>query len=140
MENVTISSTLTENSETFRRIGGIDDNYYYEAFEVTVSMDGDYILQTNSSIDTYGCLYKENFYSDSPNLNALRCEDDMSDENPQFKLNLHFNSNTRYILIITTASLFTTGNYTLLISGLNRMNITQINSSSIIPTTTEALG
>jgi hypothetical protein len=139
VENVTISSALTVNSETFRRLGGIDDNYYYEAFEVTVPMDGNYILQSKSSIDTFGCLYKENFYSNSPSLNALICDDDIGG-NDQFQLNLHFNSNTRYILIITTVNLFTTGNYTLLISGLNRVNIIQINSSSIIPTTTEAPG
>ncbi|CAF3722778.1 unnamed protein product [Rotaria sordida] len=136
MMNVTLSSTLTNNSETFNHPYGQGMIYYYEVFEVTVPVDGDYIiLKSHSSIPTSGLIYKENFYANSPNINLLAIGYD-SDENIQFQFNLYFKSNTRYILVITTVTSQTTGNYTLLASGLNRVNLLQINSSSIVSTTT----
>jgi len=133
--NVTISSLLTIYSERFTRPNDTDYIHYYEAFEVTVPVDGDYIIKSDSSIDTIGLLYTENFYSSLITLNLFTSDDD-SGGNEQFQMNIYLKSNKRYILVVTTSGSSITGRYTLLVSGLNRANILQINNTSTLPPTT----
>jgi hypothetical protein len=133
--NTSISSSWTTDSETFARYGDSNGTYYYEAFEVTVPSNGDYILKCNSSIDTVGYLYKENFFSNLPLLNLFQLDDD-SGGDFQFQITAYLKSGTRYILVATTIDELTTESYTLLVSGLARVNLLQINSTSIISTTT----
>ncbi|CAF3392487.1 unnamed protein product, partial [Rotaria sp. Silwood2] len=136
MMNVTLSSSLTINSETFIRPYGRFTIYYYEAFEMTVPADGDYIIiMSNSSIVTCGLLYTENFYSNSPTVNLVTIKCGVGG-NSQYQFSYYIKSDIRYILVITTRNAQITGNYTLLVSGFNRVNLRQINSSSIVSTTT----
>jgi len=118
---------------------GENNTHYYDVFQLIVPVDGDYILKSDSSIDTYGLLYKENFYANSTRVNLIKVDDDSSG-NSQFQFNIYLKSNTRYILVITTVTPQTTGNYKLLVSGLNEVNLSQINSSSILSTTKSTLG
>jgi hypothetical protein len=101
---------------------------------MTVPVDGDYILKSSSSIDTFALLYVDNFYPNSSSVNYFLYDDD-SGGDYQFQINVYLQSNRRYLLVVTTFSSFTNGNYTLLASGLNRVNLHQINSSVTIPTT-----
>ncbi|CAF4814449.1 unnamed protein product, partial [Rotaria sp. Silwood2] len=134
--NVTLSSSLTNKSEIFIRPYGQRALYYYEVFEMTVPVNGDYIIHmSNSSTNTCGLLYKENFYSNSSNVNLFGMNCSISG-NLQYHFNYYFKSDTRYILVITTLLTQATGNYTLLVSGLNRVNLRKINSSFIVSTTT----
>jgi len=132
--NVTISSALTTSSEIYT-YNDLGSQSYYEIFEVTVPVDGDYIFKSNSSIDTVGLLYMDNFYPTSPYVNLFLYDDD-SGEDSQFQLNAYLQSNRRYLLVVRTFSSSINGNYTLLVSGLNSVNLHQINSSVTIPTTT----
>jgi hypothetical protein len=133
--NTTISSSLTENSEIFSRPFAENYRFYYEESEVTVTVDGTYILESDSSIDTYALFYKENFYPESPLINLLMIDDDSSALN-QFKLNVELLFGKRFALVLTTLRVLTIGNYTLLATGLNPVKLVQINSSVIVPTTT----
>lgn len=139
MANVTLSSSLTTNSEALTYFSGQNGIHYYGVFQVFVPVDGDYILKSDSSIDTYAILYHENFYPNSLSVNEI-VEDDDSGGNLQFQINIYLKSNTRYILLITTVTAQVTGSFRLLVSGLNQVNLREINSSSIIPTTTSTLG
>ena len=137
--NTTLSGSLTTNSEAFHHFNGKSNTHYYELFEVIVPVTDNYILTSDSSIDTYGMLYKENFYKDSIENNLILSDDD-GGENYQFEMKGYLKSNTRYVLIITTNTPTTTGDFTIIVSGLNRVNLRQINSSSIISTTTTTDG
>jgi len=133
--NTSISSSWTTNSEIHTRIRGGNGSYYYEVFEVTVALDGDYIFTSNSSIRTVGLLYKENFFPNLTSLNLYR-GGISNGENGQFQFTTYVQSNKRYILVATTNLPLTTGTYTLLVSGLARVNLLPINSTSIISTST----
>jgi hypothetical protein len=137
--NTTISSSLTENSESFSRPFGDNYRFYYEEFEVITTVDGTYILESDSSIDTYAFFYKDNFYPESPLVNLLMLDDDSSGFN-QFKLNVDLLFGKRYVLVVTTVNELITGDYTLLATGLNPVKLVQINSSITVPTTTATVG
>jgi hypothetical protein len=137
--NATISGSLTTSSEAFDYFNGEYNTHYYEIFEVIVPVDGDYILTSESSMDTYGILYKENYYKDSPSVNALLSNDDAGG-NLQFQIKIYLKSTTRYVLLVTTNTPITIGNFTVIVFGLNRVNLRQINTSSIISTTVPTTG
>jgi hypothetical protein len=137
--NVTLSSSLTANSEILNNSSDPNNIYYYGLFEVILPVDGVYIFRSDSSINTYGILYKENFYPGSQ-IDNLIASNDNSGGNLQFQINVTLTSNTRYILVVTTRIAQVTGNFNLTVSGLNQVNLRQINSSSIISTTTTTIG
>jgi hypothetical protein len=124
---------LTNNSEIFSR--GRNSTYYYEVFEVIAPLGGDYIFKSDSSMNTTGLLYTENFYPATPNLNLFLIDQNRARDG-QFQINAYLQPNKRYILVVTTFIPSAIGTYTLLVSGSNRFNLTHINSSSIVPTTT----
>jgi hypothetical protein len=90
-------------------------------------------------MDTYGILYKENFYQNSVDTNVI-LYDDETGGNSQFEITVYLKSNTRYVLLVTTYTPTTTGYFTVVVSGLNRVNLRQINTSSIISTTVPTTG
>jgi hypothetical protein len=85
---------------------------------------------SDSSIDTFGYIYRSAFYPSYSYYNLIAYDDDSGEDN-QFKLTMNLEGNVRYILIVTTYNQYTTGNYTLIASGLNRVNIVVASKSSI---------
>jgi len=108
---------------------------YYESYEVNVSFDSYLIFTSNSSIDTIGCLYSENFFPNSPDLNLIAADDETGGSG-QFKFEFYLESNIKYILVLTTYGTFITGDYQLIISGLTSVNIQKLNNTCNITTTT----
>jgi hypothetical protein len=102
---------LTIYDSKYQRPGKTEQNYYYHAIRIHVLWSGNYSIACNSSIDTYGYLYNENFYRTSPSLYLIASDDD-GNGNGQFKLNVNLQAGTRYILVVTTFKAGVTGAFT----------------------------
>lgn len=98
----TYSGALSWSSATFSRpSGSASQYYYYEPIQMTISTNGTYIFTSNSSMNTYGYLYKNAFTSYSPSQNLITSDDD-SNGDGQFKISLILESGSTYVLIVTT--------------------------------------
>ncbi len=105
------------NSNTFSRIGGSGEIYYYEAINIQVNTTGTYTFKTSSNIsDTYGYIYQGNFYPTYPQYNIITQDDDGAG-NGQFQLNATLRSDLTYILVFTTYYKLTTGSFEIIASG-----------------------
>jgi hypothetical protein len=85
---------------------------------------------SKGSIDTFGYLYRSTFYPLLSFYNLIAYDDDSNEDN-QFKLTMNLEGNVKYILVVTTHNQYETGSYTLIASGLNRVNIVVASKSSI---------
>ena len=86
-------------------------------------------------MDTYGYLYSQNFYPNSPSLNLIRSDDD-SGENNQFQFEVYLQSNMTYVLVLTTLDPLMVGNYEVIVQGLYTVNMRKSNNLCSIRTTT----
>ena len=119
------SSELTENSSTFTRINCESSDYYYEAIEIDVIEGGCYNLISNSTIDTYGYIYKNYFYSIDSTINLVS-ENDRGFRSNQFELITQLQTNTKYILVVTTNDPNVTGVFSLLVTGPKNVKFNRI--------------
>ncbi|CAF4021345.1 unnamed protein product [Adineta steineri] len=115
------SSELTTKSQTYSR-DCQKSNYYYETIRMNIMKNGDYALGSNSSMDTFGDIYKDDFNPMNPFENLLlqnyrRC----SRQNFKFIANLH--TGTKYILVVTTRNPNITGNFSILTSVSNNITL-----------------
>ncbi|CAF2475288.1 unnamed protein product [Rotaria sp. Silwood2] len=114
--NATASSTWTTNSPSFSRYGTSYSSYYYDTYQVTVPVDSSYNFMSISRANTYGYLYNGSFRSSSTSSNLLTFDDD-SGGNRQFRFTFSLQRNLTYIFVPTTYSMYTTGAYTVVVSG-----------------------
>ena len=84
------------NNETYLPTNFESVKYNYDAVEVNVIETGYYVIISNSTIDTYGSLYKMNFDGINPMLNLIS-ESDNSRCNQQFQIITRLVVNTTYI-------------------------------------------
>ncbi|CAF1526239.1 unnamed protein product [Adineta ricciae] len=118
------SSELTADSQMYLRHGKRED-YYYEAIQVNFVDSGCYILVSNSTVDTYGYLYTNNFNLFNPSKN-LFLQDDNLGGGDQFKFTSYLDINTTYILVVTTSASKMQGNFSISASGSNKITLTRI--------------
>lgn len=118
------SSKLTVDSPIYYRDCNVPQGYY-EALEITVAKQGQHVLWSESNIDTYGYLYKNDFNPLKPVRNLL-LEHDGNCNNGQFKLVINLEINIRYVLIVTTHHPNTTGNVSVFISGPKNVTVNHI--------------
>jgi hypothetical protein len=95
---------------------------YYAAIQVKVNTTGFYYLSSDGKMHTYGYIYEENFDPFNPYENLLASNDNGCD-NWQFKLNVHLNVNTTYILVATSASIYERGNFSVIVSGAIQVDL-----------------
>jgi hypothetical protein len=119
------TSALTESSQIFSRIDCESSNYYYEAIQVNVVETGCYSLLSNSTIDIYGYIYKDNFDPSDLTMNLLS-ESDQSTGNNQFELISGLQTNITYILVITTFDPNLIGLFSVLLTGPKNVNLNRI--------------
>jgi hypothetical protein len=119
------SSALNASSPIYTRTGGVTSTYYYEAIQVNVNETGTYNLLSSSDIDTYGYIYNHSFNPTNPFMNQL-LEDDDGCANLQFKLIAQLQSNTTYILVVTTSRPDVTGAFSIKAFGLSDVNLKYI--------------
>ncbi len=114
------SSVLTENHPRYSRTGCDLSDYYYEAIRILVNESDYYTLSSNSSMDTYGYIYKKNFYPFSPSINLI-LENDESSNDGQFGLKVFLRTNTVYILVVTTFEPSVTEAFSIIVSASNNV-------------------
>ena len=83
---------------------------------------GSYAVWSKSEMDTYGYLYKNDFDPLQPFGNLLAQHSGKCNQG-QLKFIRNFETNTRYILVVTTYYPNTTGNFTIFISGENNVTL-----------------
>ncbi|CAF2955683.1 unnamed protein product, partial [Rotaria sp. Silwood2] len=130
--NTTVSSSWTNGNPIYARPGDFNSNYYYDTFDLTVSMAGTYAVGSDSTIDTYGSLYNGSFVPDYPQMNLLIHNDDSESSSRQFRFQVYLEPHVRYILVATTYGTWTTGPYSVVVSGPQR--ITLIRTTIVVTT------
>jgi hypothetical protein len=100
-------------------------NYYYEVILVSVFETDIYIVHSDSTIDTYAYLYYNNFDPFRPSAHCMG-ENDDSGCNGHFRIEIDFTKHNRYILVITTYSPKTTGEFSIWINSEHSVNFTRI--------------
>ncbi|CAF1171189.1 unnamed protein product [Adineta steineri] len=124
---------LTMNSQTYSR-DCRKSNYYYQAIRMKVMETGYYALSSNSSINTFGDIYKDDFNPINPFENLLS-QNYRACSSPDFKFVVYLHTDTKYILVVTTSSPNMTGDFYIETSGPNNITLdpyTQILTSCFI--------
>ncbi|CAF3347565.1 unnamed protein product [Rotaria socialis] len=122
------SSALTTNSSTFQRVS-FYSNYYYEAIRVTVPNTGTYYFRSNTTVDTYGYLYLNNFDPLSIGTNQIKSDDD-SGGNRQFQLSSSLSFDQSYVLVFTTYNPNVITDISIIAWGPNTIMFARISSNS----------
>lgn len=122
----TYIGALDSTTDKFERPnGGGSSDYYYQAIQLTISINAYYTFVSDSSIDTYGCLYSPSFDPSNPSHNLIICNDDGAGRR-QFLINQYLDTYTTYILVVTTYSIHTSGSFTVQTTGPASVGFTSI--------------
>ncbi|CAF4383203.1 unnamed protein product [Rotaria magnacalcarata] len=120
------SGVLTTSSFTFTR-NGRSGTFYFEALEVTPKRTGNYTFTSNSTIDSYGYLYANNFNPLNITSNLLTHADDNGDEtSDQFSLTYTLQADTSYTLVFTTFDPDLTGPFSIFTMGPSRISLRRL--------------
>lgn len=113
---------LSTTNPIFRRPNSSNDNYYYDSFNVTVSISDTYSFTSSNAglIDMYGCLYERSFDASYPLSNLLICDDDKAG-GLQFLIRQYLYKELQYILVVTTYQSGETVSYTIEANGPSRV-------------------
>jgi hypothetical protein len=123
------SSELTIYSPKYCR-DYIKSNYYYQTLQINVHAEDTYTLWSESTIDTYGYIYKNGFDPLQPFENLLFQHGGYCNQG-QLKFIVDLQANTRYILVVTTYFPNTTGIFSIFISGQNNVNVKKFSKCSM---------
>jgi hypothetical protein len=97
-------------------------NYHYETLQINVMKTDSYVLWSESKMDTYGYIYKDDFDPLQPFGNLVAQHSGKCNQG-QLKFIINLESNTKYILVVTTYYPNATGNFTIFISGENDVTL-----------------
>ncbi|CAF1170636.1 unnamed protein product [Adineta steineri] len=115
------SSKLTHDSPTYYRDCQVPQ-CHYETLQIHVNTAGLYILWSESNINPYAYIYKNDFNPLKPSENLLLSHDGTCNDG-QFKLISDLEINTRYVLVVTTHYSKTIGNFSVYICGPNNVSL-----------------
>ena len=116
------SSKLTLDNPTYYRDCEVPQ-CHYESVQIHVHTKGLYVLWSESTTQTYGYIYEDDFNPLKPSDNLLlRHNGDCNDK--QFKLIIDLEVHTRYILVITTHRPKTLMNFLVFVSGPDNVTLT----------------
>jgi hypothetical protein len=91
---------------------------------MSVVKTGSYVIWSESSIDTYGYIYKNDFDPLKPSKNLIR-EHNGTCNNGQFKLIIDLENNTQYVLVVTTYYPYMIGSFSVFVSGPDNVSLNQ---------------
>ncbi len=115
------SSSLTTNNQMYIR-DCIEPNFYYESIQVKVFESGYYTFQSDSTMDTYGYIYKNKFDPLNPLENLLSINDD-GGSYFQFRLDIRLVVNMTYVLVVTAYDSRRTGEFSITVFGKNKVTL-----------------
>jgi hypothetical protein len=127
---------LTTSSQIFYRPQSLTNDYhYFQAIQVTVSVNGIYIFDSNSTADTRGYFYQNSFDPSVPTTNLVTDNDDGGGM-LQFRIRVNLQAGTTYILVVTTHRQYVTGTFSVSAAGPSIATLTAITPSTSQPITT----
>ena len=130
------SSAVSSNSPIFYWPDGSTDSYYYfQAIQITVATTGTYTFTSNSSIDMIAYFYGTSFDPSDPFTNLITDDDD-SGSQLQFRIHVHLQSGSTYILVVTTHRGSVTGSFSVVATGPATIGLASITPSTSRPITT----
>ncbi|CAF1439386.1 unnamed protein product [Adineta steineri] len=115
------SSQLNDDNPTYYRDCQVPQ-CHYETLQIDVNTTGLYVLWSKSNINVYGYIYENDFNPLKPSENLLLSHDGKCNDG-QFKLIIDLETNTRYILVVTTHNPKIIGNFSVFISGPNNISL-----------------
>lgn len=121
----TYTSELTINSSK-RAQNCIVPYYYYNTIQVNVAEGGFYILGTVAEIATGDHIYEEKFNPFNPSMNEMKTVNRISDCVNEFHHVSHFDNQKTYIIVVSSSYPNSTGTYSVIVSGANKVNLTYI--------------
>jgi hypothetical protein len=95
---------------------------YYEILKMNVVKSGSYVIWSKSDINTYGYIYEKKFDPFRPSENLL-LEHNGTCNQEQFKLIINLENDTEYVLVVTTYRPYTTGGFSVFISGPDNVSL-----------------
>ena len=95
---------------------------YYETLQIDVNTNGSYVIWSESKIDTYGYIYKNDFDPLKSSDNLL-FEHNGTCNQGQFKFIIDLEINSRYILVVTTYRSYAMGSFSIFVSGLSNVSV-----------------
>ncbi len=120
----TYESVLTVKTQTYCRVCG-RTNYYYETIQVNVQENGAYSFDSNSTIITYGYIYKSDFDPFNPTENVIS-QSGYDCDGYHFRLATYLQANTTYVLVVTTFDPNVQGPFSVLVIGPNNVSLNRI--------------
>lgn len=96
---------------------------HYELVQIYVSKSGTYSITINGSLDTYIHLYEDNFYPFVP-LGNLILENYGRCHGAPSQFISHLQVQRRYLITVNSMELGKTGEFSILVSGPDNINIT----------------
>ena len=105
---------------------------YFEAVEISVSVNGTYNITSIGSLDTVGYLFINSFNISFQSINLLIRNDDGADRN--FGVSYTLGASQKYFLLATTYNSRVTGSFQISISGPSAVNFIKLNVSSELET------
>ncbi|CAF0987415.1 unnamed protein product [Adineta steineri] len=121
------SSLLTNNNQIYYR-DCQKEIFYYESIQVQVIESGYYTFRGSGEIDPYGSIYKTKFNPLDPSENLLDQEYGHGSD-IHFKLDIHLNGDMAYILVVTTFESKDTGEFSIVVSGKNKVILERLSTS-----------
>ncbi|CAF1279829.1 unnamed protein product [Adineta ricciae] len=110
-----VTVTLSETSQRFSRMCDTDNQYYYETFQVTVNVSGNYVVRRFGMDSLYASFYTNTF-------NPLKPLENRSEEIFELlpahrEIPVFLEMNRIYILVVTTRDPANTGTFAFEVSG-----------------------
>jgi hypothetical protein len=122
-------SLLDKHSATYARDVCLLPNYFYEALAFNVSIAGEYSFWSDSDINTYGYLYRNDFNPFQPTRYLLSVNNGKCHKK-QFHIARHLYPNTRYILVVTSAGVNATGGFSIISAGPTAVRFVRLGQSN----------
>ncbi|CAF1391897.1 unnamed protein product [Adineta steineri] len=119
------ASELTKKSSQYWR-DCTSSKSYYEAIQVNAHRSGLYTFVSKSNMNTYGSIYKDYFNPSNP-LGNRYSHDNNSCNQKEFRFTVALEISIIYILVVTTFTSDTVGEFSIFISGPNNVDLKNIN-------------
>ncbi len=116
---------MTTNSQTYGREVCKSSDVYYEAIQINVITSDFYSFSSNSDFDAFGYFYEDYFDPFDTRKNFILKDDDGC-INSQFVFVPYLQSNSTYVLVVTTYRSDTIGTFSIIASGAHNVTFNRI--------------